>query len=168
MSTLVDFSIINKDLLETNGQKNCKSSINNSLRWLSWEYFVSFIMSKTRCIDKYKIKQLDVGVRPPAFSFTLIMGMRLNLTDSCPMPLTSRDLYRVAISCGDLQYFSRYEFYSSLNFFYRQKVMHLSPPCRMHSWAQKELITSHRCVEMVIPWQLCRTISSLTLHRQEI
>ena len=30
----------------------------------------------------------------------------------------------------------RYEFYSSLNFFYRQKLMHRSPPCKLHRWAQ--------------------------------
>ncbi len=32
---------------------------------------------------------------------------------------------------------------------------------------KKELTASNRCVEMVVPWQLCRTIGSLTLHSQE-
>ncbi len=33
---------------------------------------------------------------------------------------------------------------------------------------KKELVTSEGCVEMDIPWQLCRTIGPLTFHSQEI
>ncbi len=33
---------------------------------------------------------------------------------------------------------------------------------------EKELFTGEGCVEMDNPWQLCRTIGPLTLHRQEM
>ncbi len=36
------------------------------------------------------------------------------------------------------------------------------------SYKEKELFTGEGCVEMDIPWQLCRTIGPLTLHSQEI
>ncbi len=35
-------------------------------------------------------------------------------------------------------------------------------------YKEKELFTGEGCVEMDIPWQLCRTIGPLTLHSQEI
>ncbi len=36
------------------------------------------------------------------------------------------------------------------------------------SFFKNELYTGEGCVEMDIPWQLCRTIGPLTLHSQEI
>ncbi len=33
---------------------------------------------------------------------------------------------------------------------------------------EKELFPGKGCVEMDVPWQLCRTIGPLTLHSQEI
>ncbi len=35
-------------------------------------------------------------------------------------------------------------------------------------YKEKECLTGEGCVEMDIPWQLCRTIGPLTLHSQEI
>ena len=35
-------------------------------------------------------------------------------------------------------------------------------------YKEKELLIGEGCVEMDIPWQLCRTIGPLTLHSQEI
>ncbi len=35
-------------------------------------------------------------------------------------------------------------------------------------YKEKELLTGEGCVEMDVPWQLCRTIGPLTLHSQEI
>ncbi len=35
-------------------------------------------------------------------------------------------------------------------------------------YKEKELFTGEGCVEMDIPWKLCRTIGPLTLHSQEI